>query len=124
MFASLLLFAAVRNFKVIFQDETPVRGTLFVQLNFHALPSTAWIARKPASLQAHLHQACEKLLGPVWESPCPRQPPPCDDESKGEEAARRQATKAQNCYRQQHHAHFQDAFEIVLDASLRRACYA
>ena len=50
MFASPSLFAAVRNFRVIFQDETPLHGTLFVQLNFHALPSTAWIARKPSSL--------------------------------------------------------------------------
>ena len=37
MLASPSLFAAVRNFNVIFQDEIPVHGTLFVQLNFHAL---------------------------------------------------------------------------------------
>ena len=90
--------------------------------NLIFMPSTAWIARKPSSLQAHLHQTCENLLGPPWESPCPSQPPPCDDDFKLEEAARRQAIEAQSRYRQQHHSHYQNAFESYLDACLSRAC--
>ena len=105
MFASPSLFAAVRNFRVIFQDETPVHGTIFVQLNFHALPSAAWIARKPSSLQAHLRQACESLLGQAWEIPRPNHLSQCDEESRGDEAAWRQAIKAQSRYRQQQHLH-------------------
>ena len=87
MFASPSLFAAVRHFRVIFQDETPVHGTIFVQLNFHALPSTAWIARKPSSLQAHLRQACESLLGQAWEIPRPHRLEQSDEESRCDEAA-------------------------------------
>ena len=121
MFASPSLFAAVPKNEVIFQDETPVHGTLFVQLNFHALPSTTWVARKPTSLRAHLHHTCEQLLGPVWERPCPHQRASCDDDFRGEDAARKQANKAQNSYRQQQHALFQGAFETFLDASLSKA---
>ena len=98
-----------------------MHGTLFVQLNFHALPSTTWVARKPTSLRAHLHHTCEQLLGPVWERPCPHQRASCDDDFRGEDAARKQANKAQNSYRQQQHALFQDAFETFLDASLSKA---
>ena len=87
MFASPSLFSAVRNFKVIFQDETLVHGTIFVQLNFHALPSTSWIARKPSSLQLHLRQAFESLPGQAWEIPRPKQLERCEEDSRSDEAA-------------------------------------
>ena len=121
MFASPSFFAAVRKFKVIFQDETPVRGTLFAQLDFRALLSTAWIARKPSSLQAHLLQSCEALVGQHWDFPRPTQPELVDVSPSGDEALWRRAVKAQNRYRHQQHQHFHAAFGVFLDARLSDA---
>ena len=100
-----------------------MRGTIFAQLDFRALPSTTWIARKPASLHAHLQQTCEGLMGLPWEFPRPTQTEQGDEQPKGEDALGRQAVKAQNRYRQQQRLHFHAAFEAYLDACLSDASH-